>query len=156
MVNSMCKADWLVDTTWYHVVSAIQSALCIDFTMVVGGTIRKYPLPAKCTACLRYTHCAWNIHRLTGKWTICLMNEHLEWEIRLLTQNAHLAQTIAFLLSLPHAWVSYASSIWVIIRLGNCILSIVRHNAITRTDDGPLSVRPVEQILNSEIWIKIQ
>ena len=32
MVKSVRKADWLVDTTWYHVVSTNQSALRSDFT----------------------------------------------------------------------------------------------------------------------------
>ena len=41
IAKSMHKADWLVDTKWYHVVSTNQSVLRIDFNMVVWGTIRK-------------------------------------------------------------------------------------------------------------------
>ena len=39
----MPKTDWLVDTMWYHVVSTNQSALCIDFTMIILETIQSAP-----------------------------------------------------------------------------------------------------------------
>ena len=41
MVTFMCKVDWLVDTTWYHVVSTNQSALRMAFTLVAKEAIRK-------------------------------------------------------------------------------------------------------------------
>ena len=44
VLKSMRKANWLVDTTWYHVVSTNQSALPIDFIIVVRGTIRTRPV----------------------------------------------------------------------------------------------------------------
>ena len=37
MVKPMPKAEWLADTTWYHVVSANQSALRADFILAVPG-----------------------------------------------------------------------------------------------------------------------
>ena len=42
MVKGMCKADWFVDTRWYHVVSTNQSALHIGSFMVASSTIRKW------------------------------------------------------------------------------------------------------------------
>ena len=38
IVALMCKADWLVDTMWYHVAATNQSVLRTDFTMVTRET----------------------------------------------------------------------------------------------------------------------
>ena len=43
MVNLMRNADWLVDTTWYHVASTNQSALLIHFIKATRGKTRKCP-----------------------------------------------------------------------------------------------------------------
>ena len=42
MVKLNHKTEWLVHTVWHHVVWINQSPLCIDFTIMIRGTIRKY------------------------------------------------------------------------------------------------------------------
>ena len=57
MVKPRRKADWLIDTTWCHVVSTNQSALRIGFTVATKGITQNCPISRNSHHSLGKRHC---------------------------------------------------------------------------------------------------